>query len=111
MAWVKIDDAFPDHPKVQAAGPRAAWLYVSVLCWPTRRPRAAGVGPTATIYTLASSPRSAARWKAKLIAVGLWEATDDGIRIHDYGEYQKAACAKLAQPASAKFAHTARPRV
>src|SRR4030095_6979429 len=107
MAGVKIDDAFPDHPKVQAAGPSAAWLYVSILCWANRHPRAGGVVPTATIYTLASSPRRAARWKAELIAVGLWEATDDGIRIHDYGEYQKAACAKLAQPASAKLAQPA----
>ena len=33
MTWAKIDDQFPDHPKVVAAGGDAAWLYVAALCY------------------------------------------------------------------------------
>jgi hypothetical protein len=33
MVWVRLEDEFPDHPKVDAAGPLASWLFVTSLCY------------------------------------------------------------------------------
>jgi hypothetical protein len=96
--WVKLDDQFPDHPKVIAAGPLAAWLYVAGLCYANRLltdgfvprevvPRL--VAPYGT--TPATRPGALAD---RLCAVGLWIAITgpgrDGFLIHDYTTYQRS---------------------
>ena len=32
MAWVRLDDQFPDHPVIIGLSNKALWLYVSILC-------------------------------------------------------------------------------
>jgi hypothetical protein len=34
--WIKLDDSFPDNPKIMKAGEDAAWLYVCGLCYCAR---------------------------------------------------------------------------
>jgi len=36
MAWVRLDDGFPDHPKALQAGPLACWLYVCGIAYANR---------------------------------------------------------------------------
>jgi len=39
MAWVKLDDSFPDHPKLAClgpVGPLCGWQFVAILSWCNR---------------------------------------------------------------------------
>lgn len=82
MAWVLLDDNFPNHPKAVQAGPVAAYLYVSALCY-CRRFHTGGFIPAQALQTLGVSPNPK-RLVAALVAVGLWDAVDGGFQVHDY---------------------------
>ena len=108
MAWVKIDDRFPQHPKVAAAGPLAMAMQVAGLCYCNREltdgfiPRAIArtlldwevVRDDGTIYTIGVSSGMRgddldSPWVIDLLVdAGLWEAVPGGYRIHDYLDYQ-----------------------
>jgi len=89
MAWVYLDDQFPDHPKVVAAGGDAAWLFVSMLCY-ARRFATEGFIPDAQITRL-TDRRSPRRLAQKLVSVGLLHLSDGGWTIHDYADWNKPA--------------------
>jgi hypothetical protein len=89
MTWVRLDDGFPDHPKVDAAGPLAAWLYVCGLAYCARF-LTDGHIPADRVARLAAVAEPLAL-AARLVEVGLWERTTGGYRVHDYAEYQPSA--------------------
>ena len=86
--FVKADNQLPDHPKVLAAGYKAAWLFFCGLCYSSRM-LTDGFIPTAQVPRLAVMPgwRKAA---VRLVEVGLWTMRDGGYQIHDYLDYQEA---------------------
>lgn len=98
MAWARIDDGFDDHPKVLALlehedGAAAIGLWTLCLTWAHRNTRKKGKTPGLLPGSL---PRrylgSIGRDAAKLLAdVGLWEASDEGWRIHDFDQYLPTA--------------------
>ena len=88
MTWVKLDDLFPDHPKVQAAGQAAAWLHVAGICYCSRY-LTDGLIPNVALAGLGQYTKSRARKLADvLVRVGLWEQEDGAYRIHDYLDFQ-----------------------
>jgi hypothetical protein len=105
MTWVRIDDQFPDHPKVVAAGPLAGWLAVCGLCYCNRNltdgfiPRAVahrltsfehiGIETGGDGQTFAVGDDASCEWMAQvLVEHGIWREVAGGYAIHDYGEYQ-----------------------
>lgn len=89
MPWIRIDDQFPDHPKIAEVGPLAAWLYVCGLCY-SGRMLTDGYIPQGQLRKLADIDDIPPLVTA-LLQVGLWETCDGGYRIHDYHEYQPSA--------------------
>jgi hypothetical protein len=89
MAWVRLDDGFPDHPKAVQAGPLACWLYVCSLAYANRY-LTDGFIPDRQIARLIDAKKPAAL-AAILVSVGLWEEIEGGYRIHDYLDYQPSA--------------------
>lgn len=89
MSWAKLDDRFPDHPKVVGAGGDAAWLHVCALCYAAGQ-LTDGFIPESVVPRL-SDRRNPMRLAAKLIAVGLWEPSEGGYQIHDYLEWNPSA--------------------
>jgi hypothetical protein len=101
---VKLDDEFPDHPKVVLAGPLAGWLHVCGICYCNRHltdgfiPRAAAhrlanfehVGLTGTDDALVAVGEAVdcKQLAAVLCDAGIWEEVAGGYRIHDYLDYQ-----------------------
>jgi hypothetical protein len=86
--WLKLINTFPDHPKVLAAGDKAAWLYICGLCYCSRQ-MTDGLIPRGALRHLTEEARplySASR----LVAVGLWSACDEGWRVHDYEDHQRS---------------------
>ena len=85
MAWARIDDGFSEHPKTLALKGWGSELgvYMAALCYCARRR-----DPTITIPALrviGAKPATAAR----MVELGLWDATPDGWVIHDWEEYQR----------------------
>jgi hypothetical protein len=79
MSWVKLDDNFPDHPKVALLPLRARWVFIQGLCYAAR------------YLTDGLIPEQVAnRWEgpqatSALVDAGLWELDESrAFRIHDY---------------------------
>lgn len=95
MAWVKLDDQFADHPKVNAAGPLASWLYVCGLTYCARQ-LTDGFIPAAQIRKLADVD-NAGELASILVSVGLWEQVEGGYMAHDYLKYNPTAAQVKAE--------------
>lgn len=90
--WAKIDDAFPDHPKLGRLGrqaPLGGWLFVSGLCY-CGRFLTDGFIPEGQVGKLADFhgfDTDAHELAKRLVDVGLWEYTEGGFLVHDYLEW------------------------
>lgn len=89
MAWVRLDDGFPDHPKAVQAGPMACWLFVCGIAYANRY-LTDGFVPERQLPRLIEAKKPGAL-AAVLVEVGLWEIVEGGFRIHDYLDYQPSA--------------------
>lgn len=98
MTWVKLDDQFAFHPKVLAAGPEAAWLYVAGLCWCSQH-LTDGAIPKAAVPTLAAVKRPSAD---RLVAAGLWVDHGDSFEVHDYLQFQPSKAKVEAEREAAR---------
>ena len=88
MTWVRLDDLFPEHPKVQGAGQAAAWLHVAGICYSSRH-LTDGMIPDAALAGLGQYGKGRARRLADaLVQTGLWEQVNGGYRVHDYLDFQ-----------------------
>lgn len=112
MPWVRIDDAYADHPKLAAVGPlgQALWLAglaycnrnltdgfipwaasQSLLAWQYLEPPKNGLRRRMTIGVgsgLSGEDVTTDYVIELLLDVGLWESMDDGYYVHDYPDYQ-----------------------
>lgn len=88
MPWVRIDDQYPEHPKIVAAGHLAAWLDVCALAY-SNRALTDGFIAKAMVARLSSVPAPLKR-AAELVEVGRWSEVEGGYQINDYLEYQKS---------------------
>lgn len=88
MSWIKLDDSFPDHPSILAAGDLAGWLYVCGLCYCSKH-LTDGFIPDGALARLTglSKPRALA---AKLVELGRWEVVEGGWRVHNYAARQRS---------------------
>jgi hypothetical protein len=100
MAWVRLDDTFPEHPKIDAAGGDAAWLHVCALSYCNRN-ETDGYVPRERITKL-SDRKQPYRLAARLVAVGLWDVAVDGWQIHDYLDFQPSKAKLQAERDAAK---------
>jgi hypothetical protein len=108
VAWVRIDDRFPDNPKIVAVGEAAAYLYVTGLCY-CNRELTNGFIPLGQVDRLVAlrqdqnirdGPLQLAQ---RLCGLGLWmEGERKGVAgfvIHDYLKYQPSKKQVLAERA------------
>ena len=82
MAWVLLDDNFPNHPKAIAAGRLARDLFVCGLCY-CRKYHTDGFIPKNAIASLGCGPNPR-RDMESLVTVALWEVVDGGYQVHGY---------------------------
>lgn len=86
MPWVRLDEMFPEHPKVLAAGGDAAWLHVCAIAYCNRH-LTDGFVPAGMIQRLSDRKKPLELVK-RLIAQRMWEVASGGWQIHDFHEYQ-----------------------
>lgn len=87
MAWVKLDDSMPTHPKMMAVGVEGFALDVAGIAY-CNRYETNGFITDQSLGAVLPALRSPGRIAEKLVAVGRWSRVDGGWQIHDYLEYQ-----------------------
>jgi len=86
MSWVRVDDAFPMHPKAIGLSDEAVALWLRGLCY-ANMSRTDGRIPRAALSLLSRSrkPDAAAD---ELVRARLWLDDGDAWQVHDFAEYQ-----------------------
>jgi hypothetical protein len=93
MAWVKLDDRFPQHPKILQISSQAFRLYITGLCYASLYQTDGKLLSTCisllaeTFHEPSLEETHPPEWIEELVRVGLWEKVDKGYQIHDYLEY------------------------
>lgn len=82
MTWVRLDDGFPNHPKIIGLSDGAFRLYITALCY-SNAYLTDGIIPQKTVKKLSNS-----RHISALVESNLWEICGDDIKILGYDEYQ-----------------------
>ncbi len=85
MSWVKLDDQFPTHPKIVAAGGDAAWLHVCALCYCATH-LTDGMLPKGMVARI-SDRKNPAKLAARLVGVGAWIDRGGEYELHGYLDY------------------------
>ncbi len=85
MTYARLQDDFPENPKVAGLSDSAFRLYVTGLCYAARN-KTNGAIPRGILRRLGGSTTSAER----LVAARLWENTEAGWTIHDYLKHQRS---------------------
>lgn len=92
MTWVRIDDCFPDHRKVEGLSDGAFRVIVSALCYANRNETDGRLNARDLAKLGATKKRI-----DELLEAGLFERDDSGIRIHDYHDYQPSKAKRQAE--------------
>lgn len=87
MTWAKLDDAFPNHPKVVELSDRLFRLHVTAICYCAKGLTDGEVPAGALRRLLRGTPRQA----QALVDAGLWEVNGDGWAVHDYLKYNPSS--------------------
>lgn len=85
MTWIKIDDSFPNHPKVIGLSDRAFRTHITGLCY-CGTYLTDGFIPFAAVQAIVKEPEY--KPTDELESVGLWKRTESGFIIHDYLSHQ-----------------------
>src|SRR5438309_2572507 len=86
MPWVKIDDHFDEHEKVDAISDAAFRLHISAMCFAARN-LTDGDLSSHRARMLASRWTNGSELINELEMCQLWEVREDGWHIHDFEEY------------------------
>lgn len=86
MTWVRLDDEFPDHPKVLGLSDPAFRLHVHALCYASRLLTDGMVPHSWLTGGRGREPKAV----EQLVATGLWDKVEGGYQIHDYLVYQQS---------------------
>jgi hypothetical protein len=82
MSWIRLDDNFPNHPKIVGLSDQAFRLYISGLCY------ASHYLTDGLIIEPAMRRLDGADGVNELVEAGLWLQVAKGWQIASYGEYQ-----------------------
>ena len=92
MTWFRVDDRFHAHPKAEAAGLAALGLWT--VCGSYLGSFESQSGEISRAEVAARARLLGEKWEpaaAKLVAAGLWDATETGFRFHNWPDYLAGA--------------------
>lgn len=92
MSWLRIDDGFAEHPKIQAVSERARWLHVTALCYCARNLNDGVLDPRDVKVLTAIVDKPCKQAMNDLVRAGLWVKLPQGsYQIKDYLEWNPDA--------------------
>lgn len=94
MTWLRVDDHFPDHRKIDPLTDGAFRLHVSAMCYSSAN-LTDGHIPTDRVARL--MPKYRKQYVAELVECGVWEPTEGGWLVHDFLGYNPCREKVLAE--------------
>jgi len=102
MGWVKLDDAFGEHPKIARISDTALALWVTGLAYCNRNLTDGFIPNTVGLGQLRYCEGNAIPGIRELESVGLWIPVKGGWQVHDYADFQPSREAVLAEREAAR---------
>jgi hypothetical protein len=103
MPWARLDDAFPDHPKIAGLSDAAFRMHVRGICYAARL-LTDGRVPKAVAEEWMTSNRRRTRRELnalkELLDAGIWLTKRRDYVIHDYLEYNPSRAKVAAKRAA-----------
>jgi hypothetical protein len=90
MAWLKLDDGFVEHPRIEPLTDRAFRLHVAALCQCARKLTDGHIS-LKDARMLSVLTRSRARHIDELVDKGLWNVNGNGWVLRDFLDYNPSA--------------------
>ena len=91
MSWLRIDDGFAEHPKIEGLSAVAFRLHVSAMCLCARKLTDGRIGAGKDLKLLFIIAGARQKHVDELVAGGLWNVTDKGLEVNDYLAYNPPA--------------------
>jgi hypothetical protein len=91
MTWVKIDDGFLEHTKIQALSDRALRLHLAGLCSCARRLSDGKLSTLDVDVCRVVAGKATPKHIDELVQAGLWKHARGGYEINDYLDYNPPA--------------------
>lgn len=99
MAWLRIDDRFCEHPKVQSLGNyERMWTWLEVLSYTCRQK-----SPVVPEYIQRIVPKASSQFITRCIDVGLIDEEFGEMVVHDWKEYQQGRVDPTAAERQARW--------
>jgi len=91
MTWLRIDDGFVEHERIDPLSDRAFRLHLAALCHCARNLTDGHVTTKNVVVLRARANNANRKHIDELLAAGVWEPNGDGYIIRDYLDYNPSA--------------------
>lgn len=83
MAWLRIDDGFPEHRKIIALKRTERWTWMELMCYCARQNDMGHVPEGVGDIVRGATPA----FIRKCVEIELLDRDEDGLRVHDWHDY------------------------
>lgn len=90
MTWAKLDDQFPEHPRIVGLSDKAFRLHVAAICVTARKLTDGHINNHDGRMLLAMT-KASRKHVVELLESGVWQMNGDGYVIRDYLDYNPPA--------------------
>jgi hypothetical protein len=105
MAYLRLSDDMPDHPKISGLSAESFRFWITANCWCQKHLTDGKIPTSALRSILHYTPKRA----AELVQAGLWIETADGFQVHDFLAHNDSR-ERVIERRSGKAARVARWR-
>jgi hypothetical protein len=101
MPWVRFDDGFPNHRKVEPLSDGAFRLHSTAIFWSSRQLTDGCIPKRDLTFAAPRTMKRPQKYVSELVEAGLWEDTGEAWQLHDYLDYQPSKEQVIADRAKA----------
>jgi hypothetical protein len=101
VSWLRIDDAFPQHPKIVGLPRSDRWTWLEVLAYCARYRTEGKVPPGVHEAVPAATPKTL----QKYVQAGLLDEDETGLRVHDWSDFNPKDPTKAQRQARWRASH------
>jgi hypothetical protein len=99
MAWVKLDDQLPHHPKFTKISPAACWMWICAVAYCQRHLTDGVISHRSCTVLAPNLHRNRTRLVNSLVRAKLFLRAKGGYRIHDYLDHNPSRASVLQKRA------------
>lgn len=97
MPWVRFDDDFPNHRKVEPLSDGAYRLHSTAIFWSSKQLTDGCIPKRDLTFVAPRTMKRPQKFVDELVAAGLWEVVEEGWELHDFLDYQPSKDQVIAE--------------